>query len=318
MCLAVAEGHPGVRRGEGIVRARHAAGEVRILPVEGVGVRGAADVAQAPGVVQLHHGFHVHHVALDHAVVAAVVVHGLAFDLAHAVRVARRAEQGRRGRLRGVAVVRVLRPFAAGAADEGGYGGVRLREEDLVDVAFVRVVAGVAHVHVHALRLQPQLGRDEHVVQPPGVRRAADVLRGAVALGVAHRHAEAQGVADGAGDGAVQAAAVEGGELRQEFAAELPRRLLADEIDRPAHRVAPVQRALRPAQHLHPLQVEHAGFDQAVVLVVEQPVLVGGHAHFGGGIAPRLLADAADGDRVVEAEGGGGDQHLQIPQGGDA
>ena len=84
--------------------------------------------------------------------------------------------------------------------------------------------------------------------------------------------------------------------------AEKDRRLRrgGDDVHRPAGGVLPEQRPLRPAQHLHPLDVEKVVVQREGRSDVDA-VQVIGDGRIGDGVLVRLVADAANGDDRLEA-----------------
>lgn len=162
-------------------------------------------------------------------------------------------------------------------------------------------VPGQAHLEVVARRPQPVPAGNRGVAcadlaaggQVAAVSVAVVAGQRHAGADLAHRQVEHQpGVAP---------AVVAGGQRGR--AAEVRLRRARDQLDRPAQGVASVQGALRTAQHLHPLDVEHV--EQGALGACEVHVVeVDAHARLG---APDRveLADAADvrGDAAVEGAG---------------
>jgi len=119
------------------------------------------------------------------------------------------------------------------------------------------------------------------------------------ALGVGARYAYREGIAQRHVEHAADAPRVVIADLGLQRAFELVARLVGDHVDHAAGRVAPVKRALRPAQHLDPLDVEIFLLEQAIaqqrrVVERDRDRRVGGHRD-------RLGADPADRE-IVAAE----------------
>ena len=171
-------------------------------------------------------------------------------------------------------------------------------------------IAGEADIegHVHLVRRLP--GEDAAqgpVVDGPTAGDAGvEVLDVAVGLFLHPRQARLQPVGDRAGDRTLDVEVLIAARAHGQVRLEVPGGLVGDELDGAAGGVAAEQGALRPAQHLDPLQVEQgeARRDEGAGIAV---VLIDGHRRLLL-VAEVVLRHAAD----VEDHGGRGVLvHLQ-------
>ena len=133
------------------------------------------------------------------------------------------------------------------------------------------------------------------MITPVNAVSGRQILGVAVALQVEPREAQFECWINRQVDRALNTNRVEIAILRGDKALELVAGLAGDQVDRSARRVAAIKRALRPAQHLDPLNVEkfvlgtHADGRE-----VEQDAgaIVGGRRN-------RVVADAANGWPII-------------------
>ena len=171
---------------------------------------------------------------------------------------------------------------------------------------------GATRITATALELQQPVkaGRlvvDVVAVLGEAVGGASRDQRTVTACGREHG-TQGQHVVDGHVDHAFEVAQVVVAQRGVDLALEPIFRLVGDEVDGTCGGVSPVQRALRPAQHLDALQVEERGTGRLRAAEVDPVNLEGGGrvAHLGGVAAD----DAADGN-VRRGVAAGRDQDVR-------